>query len=297
VATDVPAYEIKSDGIDLGRDGTVKPWSQTEWSGPTDFQRSTLQVVDRVDAGGETLVVKGRPDPLNRGDGLQYEVTAEGSERHPDEFKNRTLHSMSDVRDAIEKYAQNASREAVEGISNAQKVETVDNGWTIYSFISENDGEQKFYVETEDEMYLLATGEEVTYRVQLSSMEEVRTAIENATGGSVDSGSETSTPSTVSVVEELGYGWALAETAEGEFLVVRRQDGSRVYLDSDGVVRDSRQTFASKSRARQAFRRWRLGERRRTAHRGERDTSRSPTADSRSTPKQRVDEHDGHDRR
>lgn len=194
LADSLGEFRLASDGIDLGRDGNVVPWSGTPWSSSIDFRESTTSTVETLSVGGRTFEITARPDPLDRGDGIQYDVNAVDGET-PESLDDLAMTEIEDVRRGIRTYVEERYEESTE---------------------TETDPRQRV---------LTAGGDSTESRVV-----------------------DTST---------LGYGWALVETREGTFYVTGRTEDGTVYLSTDGEMQDERRAFASKDRARQAFRRWR----------------------------------------
>jgi hypothetical protein len=240
-------YGITSDGIDIGDDGNVTPWSETPWNSSIDFERSTRNLVQTEEVGGRTFEVYAEPDRLGRGPkGLNYDVEpADGGEK-PEAFGS-VMTSRKQVRERFERYAADLKEQAAEtrdanrGREDTEKkVQTLENGWVVWTFVNES-GEQRWYVKTDDG-YLQSDASTSSSFYAFSSQSAMESAITDAT-----------TPESIA---ELGYGWVLSETPDGEFFVAGRKDGGRVYLEGDGSTVSKKQTFASKKKARRAFRRW-----------------------------------------
>jgi hypothetical protein len=175
--------------------------------------------------------------------------------------RQRAFDSESDLRRAIEKVRE----EFVYGRENSEKkVQTLDNGAEVWTFVNE-DGDQRWFIETTESKYVKEDGSTASSFVSLSGQPAVQDAVE-----AWISDRRNQNMTELEKVEELDNGWILAVdsgcgsgTGKGmvgacvvEYLVVGRTSEGKVYLNSDGSETSSRTSFASKKRARQAFRRW-----------------------------------------
>jgi uncharacterized protein YbcI len=167
--------------------------------------------------------------------------------------KQRAFEAKSGVRGAIKEAARELRQSKRGREKTKEKVQTLENGWSIWGYIDKS-GERRWYVKT-DSGYLNPDGTTSSSFRALSSQSEVRAAIKNATS-----------PDTIS---SLGYGWVLSQTPDGRFFVLGRKEDGVTYLEEDGSMSPTKKTYASKKRARHAFRRWRsetVGERRAEAN-------------------------------
>ncbi|MDZ7689241.1 MAG: hypothetical protein U5J64_11140 [Halobacteriales archaeon] len=198
---DFPEFELKNDGIDLGRDGNVTPWSRTPWTGGFDFREKTTVTVSGIQLPDETLKITARPDSFDRGIGWNFVVTDAETGESPSYFERLLISSVEDsfgLREQMSRYVENN------------------------------------YLHLKDD------------------------------GGGDGETDPAPTPPSMEVVEELGSGWVLVvkrpgsqSSSSSEYLVFGKQGGSEVYLNAQGEVIDEEHLFASKKRARKAYRRWR----------------------------------------
>lgn len=174
-----------------------------------------------------------------------YVKTAENEFLQPGGSKSSDRHnytSQSAVQDAIRQGT--GGRERTE-----QKAQTLENGWGIWTYTTTG-GKQRWYVRTDTSD---ATSPDVLTYLQPDGSKssnfhafKTRSAMESA----ISQGTDTPQGS-------LGYGWQIVETPDAKFYVVGRKEDGKVYLEDDGSTVSKKTTYASKSKARRAFRRWR----------------------------------------
>ena len=265
--SDFPAFELKNDGIDLGRNGNVTPWSQTPWSSGFDFREKTTVTVSGIQFPEETLKITARPDHLNRGIGWKFNVINTETGESPPYIGDVLIKSIEGnfgLREKMSNFVENNYSHLKDGggsdpsYPGMEVLEELKYGWVLVEAPPENDGGYTSQIQN-----YLVIGQRDGSRVYLNGKGEIvddeyRFNAENMAKTAYNRWLDRQERLEVEVVERLEYGWVIAvERPNDEYLVSGQQGGSRVYLNSQGEVVSDKNLFPSKSRARRAFRRWR----------------------------------------
>jgi len=191
---DFAEFELKNDGIDLGRDGNVTPWSRTPWTSGFDFREKTTVTVSGIQLPDETLKITARPDFFDRGIGWKFVVTNAETGESPPYFERLLISSVEDrfgLREQMSRYVENnyshlkddgggggggsGSEPEPQPPSGFEMVEELEYGWVIvvkkpeedYLVVGQSGGSQ---------VYLNEQGEVVEQKFMFPSKSRARKA-------------------------------------------------------------------------------------------------------------------------